>query len=353
MPEAPRVVVGWDIGGAHVKAALLHDGRVADVAQWPCPLWQGLPHLERALDAAAARWPQATGAAHALTMTGEMADGFADREDGVRRIAAAVAARWPQLRCWGGDAGWLDAREAAGHWAAVASANWLATASHAAQGLARGVLVDIGSTTTDFIAFAGGRVATAARTDAQRLARGELVYHGVVRTPLCALAPRVGWRGDTLNVMNEFFATTADAYRLTGELDPAHDQQPTADGAAKDLAATRQRVARMIGLDARDGTAADWLSLAHGWRAAQVAVLADNLRRVVEAHGLGDDAVAVAAGCGAFLVPDVLAAAGGGVHRVLAYGSGVARLADPALAGWANVCAPCIAVAALHDREAR
>ena len=33
-------------------------------------------------------------------------------------------------------------------------------------------------------------------------------------------------RGRTLNVMNEFFATTADVYRLTGELDPAHDQQP-------------------------------------------------------------------------------------------------------------------------------
>ena len=39
--------------------------------------------------------------------------------------------------------------------------------------------------------------------------------------------------------MNEFFATTADVYRLTGELDPAHDQHPSADNAPKDLAATR------------------------------------------------------------------------------------------------------------------
>ena len=62
-----------------------------------------------------------------------------------------------------------------------------------------------------------------ADTDAARLATGELVYHGVVRTPLCALAARVPFRGSAVSVMNEFFATTADVYRLTGELDPAHD----------------------------------------------------------------------------------------------------------------------------------
>ena len=101
-----------------------------------------------------------------------------------------------------------------------------------------GLLVDIGSTTTDLIAFHGGVVPTTSRSDAQRLASGELVYQGVVRTPLCALARRIGWRGEQLNVMNEFFATTADVYRLTGELDPAHDQQPSADHAAKDQAAT-------------------------------------------------------------------------------------------------------------------
>ena len=83
--------------------------------------------------------------------------------------------------------------------------------------------MDIGSTTTDLIAFKDARVLSHSRTDAQRLATGELVYQGVVRTPLCALAQRIDWRGTPHNVMNEFFATTADVYRLTGELDPAHD----------------------------------------------------------------------------------------------------------------------------------
>jgi len=56
MPAPDRQhVFGWDIGGAHVKACLLRDGRVVDVAQWACPLWQGMEHLERVLHAACTR----------------------------------------------------------------------------------------------------------------------------------------------------------------------------------------------------------------------------------------------------------------------------------------------------------
>ena len=141
-----RSVIGWDIGGAHVKACRLHDGEVVDVAQWACPLWQGLEQLERVLQAAHVRWPLGR-AQHAVTMTGEMADLFKHREDGVRRIAALVADRLPApVQFYAGDAGWCGSAEVAQHWPDIASANWLATAQHAAlcmpiQGR-EGVLVD-------------------------------------------------------------------------------------------------------------------------------------------------------------------------------------------------------------------
>jgi len=359
MPE--RDVIGWDIGGAHVKACLLQGGEVVDVAQWACPLWLGLDRLEAVLQAARARWSDAAGAQHAVTMTGEMVDLFEDRECGVLAIAAVLAkALAGPLRFFAGDAGWRSEAELAAHWEAVASANWLATARHAARRAGTGLLVDIGSTTTDLIAFRDGRVPTASRTDAQRLASGELVYHGVVRTPLCALARRIDWRGRPHNVMNEFFATSADVYRLIGELDPAHDLHPSADNAGKDLDATRQRLARMIGLDRRDAPAHEWLAFAQAWRAAQVRVLADDMRRVMVAHDLPHDAAVVSAGCGAFLVADVLARATACMRgerptqRQLAYGSDVARVSahapggGAALPGWAQVCAPCVAVASLY-----
>lgn len=387
MPRSEAgTIVGWDIGGAHVKACLMLGGRVVDVAQWACPLWQGMEHLERVLQQARTRWTQLATATHAVTMTGEMTDLFEHREDGVRRIATALSdALAPSsaggLQFYGGDGLWCGAGDAGLHWRRIASANWLATASHAAQVIAEGVLIDIGSTTTDLIAFRAGRVLGSSRNDTQRLATGELVYHGIVRTPLCALGPRITWQGRTLNVMNEFFATTADVYRLTGELDPAHDLHPSADNAAKDLPATRRRLARMIGSDARDAPADDWLAFANAWRARQVDELGGQLRRVMDAHGLSTSAIAVSAGCGDFLAADVLACAGAALD-CRAYGREVARIApdcglragrtdtansqgdnrasdqaradtEEAVARWAQVCAPSVAVAALFERGHR
>jgi (4-(4-[2-(gamma-L-glutamylamino)ethyl]phenoxymethyl)furan-2-yl)methanamine synthase len=389
MPER-HDVFGWDIGGAHVKACRWSDGALADVAQWPCPLWQGEHHLDGALDQALARWGAALASPHAVTMTGEMVDLYADRADGVQRIAARLADTLPgpvalYARGWDDaphERHWVSAQEAGAHWPRIASANWRATAWHAAQALwrdggrdAEGLLVDIGSTTTDLVALAHGRPQGRSLSDRDRLASGELVYHGVVRTPLCALAPRITFQGQTLNVMHEFFATTADLYRLTGELDPQHDQQATADGGPKTVEASRSRLARMIGCDVRDGSEADWLDLALAWRAAQVHEIATQALRVVRAHNLNIDAlVAVAAGCGAFLLPDVLARLqdlaqrGGGRLRLIDYGRDIACAGDgdgghgfiditaappaaQAHAGWARVCAPCVAVAALWEQQ--
>ena len=362
-------IIGWDIGGAHVKACWLQHGQVRDVVQWACPLWLGLQHLVAVLQAAQQRWPQLGQARHAVTMTGEMADLFTDRADGVARIAAALAQPFgasTDLQFYAGDDGWCGAGAVAAHWRAIASANWLASARHAALALQAGggpgsaLLIDIGSTTTDLIALRNGKVLTSHRSDHQRLASGELVYQGVVRTPLCVLAQQVPWCGQAVNVMNELFATTADIYRLTGELNPLHDQQPTADGGAKTAAASHQRLARLIGLDSTDGTAADWLALAQGWRRAQVAILQAQVARVMALHGLGQDCLLVTAGCGDFLVPALLPALrpttgsdgspAPGQPRWRRYADLLAPGGPRAAAnaGWAQVCAPAVAVAALR-----
>lgn len=362
----PLIVVGWDIGGAHLKTCLMRGDAVVDAAQWACPLWQGLHQLDAALAKAHARWPEIADGAqrihHAVTMSGEMVDAFAHREDGVQRIAARLAqVLRGAVHLYAGDSGWVALCDAAAHWAHIASANWLATARHAAAVCGDGVLIDIGSTTTDLIAFAGGRVLTPSRSDHDRLASGELVYQGVVRTPLCALAQRVAFRGRAVNVMNEWFATTADVYRLTEELDAAHDPHPSADGQAKNRAATQQRLARMIGLDARDGSDEEWLGLAQQWREVQVKDIAGQLARFFDPcslspGGRGSEVpltgTIVTAGCGAFLVADVAArvpALAG--WPVRSYGSEVARIADASTAAWAQVCAPSVAVASLLARD--
>jgi probable H4MPT-linked C1 transfer pathway protein len=347
VPESCTRVVGWDVGGAHVKACLLEAGQVADVAQWPCPLWKGTAHLDEAIAAALARWPRAGDAAtlHAATMTGEMVDLFADREQGVARLAIALAeSLGPALRLYAGATRFVPPSEAPRHWRAIASANWQATAAVLAPRLGDALLLDVGSTTTDVIALRGGHVAAQGLDDAHRLASGELVYQGVVRTPLCALAARVPFEGGRVNVMNEFFATTADVYRTTGELDPVHDQAATADGQGKDETATHRRLARMIGRDARDRAGQAWEELAREWRALQVADIEGQAARVAAAEGLAGAAPVVGAGCGAFLAADIARRAGRPFRR---FADVVAEGSRGALAGWIDVCAPAVAVALL------
>ncbi|KXU83539.1 H4MPT-linked C1 transfer pathway protein [Paraburkholderia monticola] len=348
--SAPTARFGWDVGGAHVKVSLADaSGAVLDVAQWACPLWQGLDHLHRTIDLVFARWPQARTAAahHAVTMTGEMVDLFEDRAAGVRAIVAALAERLgASLRFYAGDAGWLAATDCAAGWRQVASANWLATASWVATRMVNALLVDIGSTTTDIIPIVDGRVAALGMTDAGRLATGELVYHGVVRTPLCGVAHRIEFGGAMLNVMNEWFATTADVYRLTGELDPQHDVQPSADQGPKTQAASRARLARMIGHDAHDASDLEWLQFARRWRALQLREIGANLLRVVAAHPTLAAVPLVGAGCGRFLAA---ALARDEARGYVDFGA-LAGVPD-ALAAWAATCAPSVAVALLAVHE--
>lgn len=347
-PTKP-LVIGWDVGGAHLKACLIEDGVVRDIAQWRSPLWQGLHHLDIAIAQARARWGRLDAAQHVATMTGEMVDLFATREQGVHKLAAQLAeALGPSLKIYAGRSGWVTPSAAQGAWRAIASANWHATASWLASrtGPAGAVLVDIGSTTTDLIPLRDGGVATAAAGDAERLASGELVYYGVVRTPLFALARRVSFGGEEVNVMNEFFATTADVYRLTGELDPAHDLHPSADDGPKDAPATRQRLARMIGRDAGDASEEAWLQFARDWRAAQLAETGGQLARVLARAGLGREAALHAAGCGDFLVAELAQADGRPSLRFADTMPGAAE-ADPKLLKLAQLCAPAVAVALL------
>ncbi|ACC75001.1 hydantoinase/oxoprolinase family protein [Paraburkholderia phymatum] len=341
------LVIGWDIGGAHVKAARVESGRVCDVMQWVCPLWQGLAHLDAVFDAVAQRWPDHGDAEHAVTMSGEMADIFDDRATGVSALANRLAHRFgPRTSFYAGCAGWQPYEAVTDRWADVASANWHATAALIAARVPAAVLVDIGSTTTDFIAIREGMLVSRGSDDAQRLRSGELVYQGVVRTPLCALAQRIRFGGELHNVMNELFATTADIYRLTRELDPLHDQHPAADGGEKDRLGSCRRVARMIGRDAREASMADWECFAREWRKAQLAHLSANLAQVLGRVGLGHDVVLVAAGSGAFLADELAAQFG---RDVMPFASLVD--ADDTAARWAQVCAPAVAVALLRADE--
>jgi (4-(4-[2-(gamma-L-glutamylamino)ethyl]phenoxymethyl)furan-2-yl)methanamine synthase len=305
--------------------------------------------LERALEQALAELPAgAEQARHAATMTGELADRFVDRNEGVQRIAETLQRRFQaRLRVFAGERGFLAAEQALQYPSSVASANWLATAQLIAGRVGEALLVDIGSTTTDLAAVHDSKVGATGRNDFQRLISGELVYTGVVRTPLMAITDAIEFEGLRVPLMAEHFATTADVYRLTGELDKRYDQHASADGAEKTPQASARRLARMVGRDARELPLESWQMLAASFRAAQL----DRIRRAAQQAllraAVAPAGVLVAAGSGAFLVPELARA----LRRpATVFDRLVNSRIDDAAVG---VCAPAVAVAMLAQRANR
>ena len=214
----PDYVIGWDIGGAHLKAAVLQNNAgIIAIHQLPCELWKGLNRLEQAVREVLTLLPRGD-YYHALTMTGELADLFSGRQEGVRQILTLMLQLLPPDRVlvYAGQSGLLPAGQVEySHYSYIASANWLASAQWAAQKMEHGLFIDIGSTTTDIVAVSGGQAIVEGHTDYERLVSGELVYTGIVRTPVMAISPSVHDKGVEVALMAEHFAAMADVYRLT------------------------------------------------------------------------------------------------------------------------------------------
>lgn len=340
-------IIGWDIGGAHLKLARVRDGTVVALRQVPCALWQGVDRLAAAIADGLAGWPMAD--RHAVTMTGELADIFADRAQGVRAILGVVAQRidLSAIAVYASDGVFHSAESAADHPARVGSANWHASARLLAARLGGGLLVDIGSTTTDIVPCRGGAVAAQGGDDAARLASDELVYRGAVRTPVMAVVQHVEIDGTRSGVMAEYFATMADVYRLTGELPEHADQHATADGRGKSVPESAARLARMVGRDAASAPEETWRRLACAIGQAQLRQLQDAAARVMSAAVLPSDAPLIGAGVGRFVAQQL-------ARRLeLPYRSfeSIIDASDGAVAAGAADAAPAVAVALLLGDE--
>lgn len=305
---ANNTIIGWDIGGAHLKAAAVNPaGQLLGVYQQPCPLWQGLPYLQQAVAKvlAEAVYDQPL---HALTMTGELVDLFADRDDGVRQILATMQALLGHHPLWvfAGLRGFIPLAEVGpADYPAIASANWLASAVFTAQQVGEGLFVDIGSTTTDILLLNQGRVHTQAFTDYQRLISKELVYTGIIRTAVMAVAQTAIDQGQEIGLMAEYFATMADVYRVTLELDEAHDQTATADGAEKTVLASARRLSRLLGSDFYPEQLPRWRQFAEQIRAQQLQKIRLACVERLKTAPIAADSPIIGAGVGRFLVQEL------------------------------------------------
>lgn len=302
--QTQSALTAWDIGGAHLKVARCNaKGELLAAVELPCALWQGLETLRYAIHSALQKL-QNTADQHYFTMTGELSDIFADRQSGVRDILTCVQHCLPnKALAVFSQQGFLTVEAAKHHWQSVASMNWLASVQWVSVSHTDALFIDIGSTTTDIICIEKGQPQLTATDDYGRLASGELLYTGVIRTPVMAVSSQALFQGQWLTVAAEIFATMADCWRLLEQLEEDALQDTSADGQGWKIVDCERRLARMLGTDRDLGNTAQWQQLASWFTEQQLQQVTNCCLQVLSAHSsLPDNAPIIGAGVGRFLV---------------------------------------------------
>jgi probable H4MPT-linked C1 transfer pathway protein len=249
---------------------------------------------------------------------------------------------------YAGLLGFLAATRAARRADDVASVNWMASAQVVAREVPDALFVDVGSTTTDIIPIRKGAPVMRGMRDWDRLAFEEMVYSGVVRTPIMAVAERIPFGGEWIAPMAEYFATMADVYRLTGELEEEADQLPTADNGGKTTRDSARRLARMVGRDLEEAPLPAWRQCAEYLAELQLWRIRQACERVLSRGQMAERVPVVGAGVGRFLVKKLAER----LQRRFRTFEGLVEVSGGALP-WASACAPAIAVALLAREELR
>jgi probable H4MPT-linked C1 transfer pathway protein len=269
-----------DIGGANVKAA---DG-VGYASSYPFALWKEPLGLTQLIRTAISEAPPCDHLV--VTMTGELADCFTTKAEGVKFILKSVAAGADNrhTRVYRTDGKLVGPQVAANSPQLVAAANWHALASFAGRFTkgASALLIDVGSTTCDVIPLIDGHPATKGQTDTDRLISGELVYTGVERSPVCAVARAATYRNQACPIVQEFFATMRDVYLVLDRLPEDAAATDTADHRPATKPAARRRLARMIAADEEIFNHKDAVLLAADVAAVQNRLLRAALEKVVD-----------------------------------------------------------------------
>jgi probable H4MPT-linked C1 transfer pathway protein len=339
--RAGTLALGLDIGGANLKAATSTGAACSE----PFEMWRAREELPVRLQKLIGRFPPAD--VLAVTMTAELADCFATKAEGVAAILAAVrraAVRTP-VAVWQTTWEFLAAEDAVGRPREVAAANWHALATWAGRLAPRGksLLFDIGSTTSDIILLQNGRPVARGLTDLDRLLNHELVYTGVRRTPLCAVADTVKVRGQPCRAAAELFATMLDVCLLLGITPEDATDRNTADGRPATISCAHDRLSRMVCCDREEIDLDEARSIARCFADAQQKALSSAIDAVVSRDRDKLETV-ILAGSGESLAGKIMA------EHPAARDARMIRLSEslsPALAE--SACAYAVAVLATED----
>ena len=279
-------VLGYDIGGAYTKAALLRVTKEkvqhSKVAIEYFPIWKEPENLTSVLLRLKKRLGCARLDGLGITMTAELSDAYQTKREGVHHILSCVKKAFPDVPIYvlNNEVKLEALNVAAESPLSTAAANWAATGWLVARHIKDCVAIDVGSTSTSIIPIVDGKVVAKGKTDLEKLMCGELVYTGSLRTNVAAIVQSIPLRNGVASVASELFALSGDVHLALGNISEGDYSIETADGRGKTRREALARIARVVCADSEMLSEQEIVSIARFIYGAQVKQVADGLAKV-------------------------------------------------------------------------
>ena len=285
------VIRSFDIGGANTDLAVVdfenNEVKNIEVDFAYLPMWSNNEALPKVLTELIENiCPIDEIDAVGISMTAELVDAYDTKKDGVLDVVKKCEETFECPTAYVGIDGMLSKEEIEKTPLKAAAANWIATAQIATLISDNCIFIDTGSTTTDIIPIKDGKECAIGRSDFERLATGELVYTGTLRTNLASFLDKVQLHGKEYRVASELFAQTADVYTVLDLITLDDYVCDTFDGENKSKKSCMKRIARVLCADLDSLSEADVVELAKFTHQKQIEQIADALKQVSETQNL-------------------------------------------------------------------
>ena len=289
-------ILGLDIGGANTKHALINaqDKEIGLLSAGSdyFPIWKDVQSFPEYLENLRNKLVEKFGVIDQVVFvtTAELADCFQTKKEGIETICGFVE------KCFYGESEgnpplildvygqFIPSQNASENWLEVAATNWVASALYLAAKHQNAVIIDIGSTTTDFIPIHQGKVVAQGKNDLERLISKELVYSGLIRTNVAAIVYEIKIRNEIVPVASELFATIGDVYLLLGLISDEEFIGETADNKPVTKENAKIRLARIICSDTNQLTHNDIMDIARQIKDKQFEKLSDAMNHVLNRY---------------------------------------------------------------------
>ena len=281
-------ILGLDIGGANIKAGLVEvsNGRMVEcrTAVRYLPLWRvGKKELSKELlkiSTFLSQTDKIDGVG--VTMTAELSDVFKSKKEGVEYVLRNVENLWsitkPLIVDYTGRL--IKLEKGYSDYLKVSSANWAATANILTRIFQECILIDVGSTTTDIVPILDHKISVSGRTDFERLATGELIYTGILRSTIPSIVHSIPIKGKETKVASEIFALSSDVHLILGNISQGEYSTETADGRGKSPNECLSRLARTVCADSDLLDESELKKMAHSIYYEQVKKIENSLKQV-------------------------------------------------------------------------